>query len=302
MGIKFQCPNGHSLNVKSFLAGKRGVCPDCGVTFRIPSESMPSTRAEPIGGSADAVPEAVAARESAAVPHAAVAPGSPSNGHVGRPYQPASMVPVPAAPVAASPAYAPQPALPSGVPIPAAGAIPAARPAAPGVVPVGVPVGTPAPYGQPAALPAWCDPISESPHAIWYIRPPSGGQYGPARGDVMRNWLAEGRVSGDSLVWREGWTDWRSAGQVFPQLAGGPQHAAGPMPAAAAVPSAAVPSAAQASTAASSPADAAPRSTRTTARYSARKKSGSGLAIAALVGLVVVCVVLVGVLVVVLNR
>ena len=40
MGIKFRCPNGHKLNVKSFLAGKRGVCPDCGQTFRIPPEDL----------------------------------------------------------------------------------------------------------------------------------------------------------------------------------------------------------------------------------------------------------------------
>ena len=38
MGIRFRCPNGHKLNVKSFLAGKRGVCPDCGQTFRIPPD------------------------------------------------------------------------------------------------------------------------------------------------------------------------------------------------------------------------------------------------------------------------
>ena len=36
MGIKFHCPNGHKLNVKSFLAGKKGVCPKCGTKVRIP--------------------------------------------------------------------------------------------------------------------------------------------------------------------------------------------------------------------------------------------------------------------------
>ena len=37
MGIRFNCPNGHKLNVKEFLAGKRGVCPQCGAKFIIPS-------------------------------------------------------------------------------------------------------------------------------------------------------------------------------------------------------------------------------------------------------------------------
>src|SRR5215475_14289618 len=36
MGIRFFCPNGHKLNVKDHLAGKRGVCPQCGAKFTIP--------------------------------------------------------------------------------------------------------------------------------------------------------------------------------------------------------------------------------------------------------------------------
>ncbi len=39
MGIRFYCPNGHKLNVKAFLAGKRGICPDCDVKFIVPAES-----------------------------------------------------------------------------------------------------------------------------------------------------------------------------------------------------------------------------------------------------------------------
>ena len=34
----------------------------------------------------------------------------------------------------------------------------------------------------------------------------------------MRRWLTEGRVSSDSMVWREGWADWKLAGPVFPSL------------------------------------------------------------------------------------
>src|SRR5687767_8410491 len=39
MGIKFHCPKGHKLNVKAFLAGKKGVCPKCGTKVRIPLQS-----------------------------------------------------------------------------------------------------------------------------------------------------------------------------------------------------------------------------------------------------------------------
>ncbi len=37
MGIRFLCPNGHKLNVKSFLAGKRAICPDCGAKVVVPN-------------------------------------------------------------------------------------------------------------------------------------------------------------------------------------------------------------------------------------------------------------------------
>jgi hypothetical protein len=37
MGIRFSCPNGHKLNVKTFLAGKRAICPDCGAKVIVPS-------------------------------------------------------------------------------------------------------------------------------------------------------------------------------------------------------------------------------------------------------------------------
>jgi len=39
MGIRFYCPNGHKLNVKSFQAGRAGICPRCGARLQIPIES-----------------------------------------------------------------------------------------------------------------------------------------------------------------------------------------------------------------------------------------------------------------------
>ncbi|HCK40664.1 MAG TPA: hypothetical protein DHW22_03425 [Planctomycetaceae bacterium] len=37
MGIRFTCPKGHPLHVKEFLAGKRGICPECDTRFVIPA-------------------------------------------------------------------------------------------------------------------------------------------------------------------------------------------------------------------------------------------------------------------------
>ena len=39
MGVRFQCPGGHKLHVKAELAGKRGICPECGAKFVVPSFS-----------------------------------------------------------------------------------------------------------------------------------------------------------------------------------------------------------------------------------------------------------------------
>lgn len=40
MGIVAYCPNQHRVKVKEDLAGKKGVCPTCGVKFRIPYVSQ----------------------------------------------------------------------------------------------------------------------------------------------------------------------------------------------------------------------------------------------------------------------
>jgi hypothetical protein len=257
MGIKFNCPNGHKLNVKSFLAGKKGVCPHCGAKFRIPMEGGDDgdDRPAPAHGSNGTKPRAMAV----AAPTGAGVPAMPPFpvGGVSTPVTMPAAAPVMPMSTGAGPYGAPaMPMMPA----------PAAAPAMPLQMP-------------PMPSPALADAISEAPSASWYVRPPSGSQYGPARGDVMRKWIAEGRVSGDSLVWREGWPDWRTAGQVFPSLA-----TAGGV-----APSLPVP---------------APSPSPRTARIAAagkKKKGGSGLAIAALILLGIVCLALVGVLVYVVT-
>jgi hypothetical protein len=62
------------------------------------------------------------------------------------------------------------------------------------------------------------DPLAAAEDVVWYVHPPAGGQFGPAAPDVMRAWIVEGRIGADSLVWREGWREWQTAGDVFPQL------------------------------------------------------------------------------------
>ena len=234
MGIKFHCPQGHKLNVKSFLAGKKGVCPKCGTRVRIPTASEPGLD----DGAGDDDSDGGKPEAGPAGNGSAKAGGSQAVATVALP----SALPTPAT----------QPVMPVAAPtLP----IPATR----------LPE-------MPAAPQGVGDPIAEAPGAIWYVRPPSGGQFGPARGDVMRKWIAEGRVSSDSLVWREGWSDWQTAGKLFPNL----QSAAAPA-------------------AIAPPAGGVTRATRTASRNQS-KQAGGGLGVGLLIFLAFVCVALVAVL------
>lgn len=40
MGIVAFCPQGHRVKVKDQLAGRKGICPECGARFRIPESSQ----------------------------------------------------------------------------------------------------------------------------------------------------------------------------------------------------------------------------------------------------------------------
>ncbi|MEZ6088402.1 MAG: DUF4339 domain-containing protein [Pirellulaceae bacterium] len=52
-------------------------------------------------------------------------------------------------------------------------------------------------------------------NVVWYVRPPAGGQYGPADGTLMKQWISENRVPSAAYVWRDGWPQWRLASEVF---------------------------------------------------------------------------------------
>jgi hypothetical protein len=265
MGIKFHCPNGHKLNVKAFLAGKKGVCPKCGTRLRIPDSSEP-------GLGDDDADDSDTGRTPAGSTYRGPMPAPAATAAAIAPKVAESQLPKPApAPLNARPAAAPQAAPTVATPAPTV-PMPAAMP------------GPVAAAAVPAAIraPTPGDPIAEAPAAIWYVRPPSGGQFGPARGDVMRKWIAEGRVSSDSLVWREGWTDWQTAGKLFPNLQPASAPAATPSAAAAPVPTGIT------------------RAARTVSRYQAKKSGSGSMGVALLIFLAIACAGLIAVLVFVL--
>lgn len=61
--------------------------------------------------------------------------------------------------------------------------------------------------------------FSDDTEATWYVRPPSGGQYGPATTEILKQWISEGRVAASALLWREGWPQWRDASEALPEFA-----------------------------------------------------------------------------------
>lgn len=173
MGIRFLCPNGHKLNVKEFLAGKRGSCPHCNAKFLVPATSVDGPVAE---AHDEPVPSV-----------------SPVHSAMITPLDPSASVSKPA----------------SAMPFNAQG------------LPAGV---------LPAGRAGLSDPLAESGAANWYVRLSSGDQFGPAQADHMREWMKEDRIPGDSLVWREGWEEWKRADEVFPKFAPAPAPVPAPMP------------------------------------------------------------------------
>ena len=168
MGIKFRCPNGHKLNVKTHQAGKKGYCPKCKSRVDIP---LQSTRK----GKAEREAERLAAKSPAAVP---------SDG------------------------------------IGLTDTAPPPMPVATRIAPLEDRPTASLPTTPPAAT---TDPLAANPDLVWYVRSTNGNQFGPAKGELFRTWIQEGRVGTDSLVWQEGWDDWKQASEIFPQLAGPPE-------------------------------------------------------------------------------
>jgi hypothetical protein len=55
------------------------------------------------------------------------------------------------------------------------------------------------------------------PAAQWYVRPPNGNRYGPTDGVTIKQWIREGRVTRTTLLWRDGWAQWRDCDDIIPE-------------------------------------------------------------------------------------
>jgi hypothetical protein len=203
MGIRFYCPQGHKLNVKEFQAGRRGICPFCGEKILIPTQSSrPSSKEERQARRAGVEAMTIASIE----------PETPSGNATAESPSLAEQIAADQAQAASQNGLG---KILNDIPRFREGEAPTEPLETPNYPVSSSARQEPRPPGITQANP---DPLAESAEVVWYVRPPTGGQFGPATPEVIRGWLGEGRISGDTLVWREGWRDWREAAGVFPQL------------------------------------------------------------------------------------
>lgn len=59
--------------------------------------------------------------------------------------------------------------------------------------------------------------IAERPDLAWCLAVPGGTASEPMQADAMQAWLDCGRPTGDELVWRADWAEWRPIAAVFPE-------------------------------------------------------------------------------------
>lgn len=203
MGIRFYCPRGHKLNVKAELAGKIGICPECGQRMLIPFESTRESthkrKLERLAGlnrlDAAQTPESTDSDEATITIHQPAA----------NPYPAGAQIP-PDLP-------APDAEQVSASVSPAASAIDRSAAAA-GDEEAAFPFSAP----EPGATGIDANLLLADPNLVWYTRGTDNQSYGPVTNVVMKAWIKERRIGPTMLIWREGWSTWLEAKNVFPEL------------------------------------------------------------------------------------
>jgi DNA-directed RNA polymerase subunit RPC12/RpoP len=201
VGIRFRCHHcEHELNLKNFQAGRRARCPSCSGRFRVPTSSqdfsMPLEESEQELASTSLGTGQTSAGQAAANRGAADFELRQPSGQLG------SLAGAAPETGEAAGSSAAGEALRAIAEARTPNSEQGARQAAPGGL-----------EQLPRA-------IAEAPQAVWYVRPPSGGQYGPADGQVFFQWMKENRVARDALVWRDGWPQWQVAAEAFEETYG----------------------------------------------------------------------------------
>jgi hypothetical protein len=191
MGIVAFCPRGHRVKVKDELGGRKGICPECQVRFRIPpaGTELPVARVvslDPV--MAERLPRAEvlgsddllqAAGGSVQRDDGREAPESDGVGVDALP--PDAFEPLDFEPLDRDPAE-----------------------------------------GGASARPAALHPaIAERPELAWCVAVPGGEPSPPYDGPALQRWLDAGSATGEEVVWRADWPQWVPIRTVFPQFVPG---------------------------------------------------------------------------------
>lgn len=182
MGIVAYCPQGHRVKVKADLAGKKGLCPTCGMKFRIPHAGDEAR---------DRLSPLPLETPPAAGPAGATA------------WPTARIVSVDPAVVATLPR-----ALAAEGPTGAAAPVASGQPAFP-----------PSPFPAVPQRP-WHPAIAERPDLAWSIAQPGGEPSPSLSAEGMQAWLDAHQWTGEEYVWRADWPEWLPFRQVFADRVG----------------------------------------------------------------------------------
>ncbi len=79
----------------------------------------------------------------------------------------------------------------------------------------------PSAAAQPVATPISSQPAAPQPTQpdVWYVQTSDGTDYGPVSHADLAQWILEERIDSDCQLLQEGWSQWKWADDVFPQLA-----------------------------------------------------------------------------------
>jgi len=206
MGIEAYCPNGHRIKVKDSFAGKKGVCPTCGMKFRIPRETdqQEASPSKPVAGADVQTP----------LPSVAAAGTSPPLAQL-LSLDPRIVATLPRAVACNVAAYrGPQQpvAEPSDSPAwPAFDQQPKQSEASPHT------------ESRLEPEPAWNVPappdlhpaIADRTDLVWSIAFAGGEPTAPMSAESMQAWLDSQQPTGEEYVWRSDWPEWLPFGDVF---------------------------------------------------------------------------------------
>lgn len=192
MGIRFSCHIcNHGLHVKDFQAGKRGRCPQCNGSFRIPKKDSPYSIAiddwNPVATSttSSTASETKRSRSSGSIDYdtnVAVADRSERPQKSKKSESKATSSQTNSSQVNTSATTGQKTSNTNN--------------------------------GSSSPLPP---SLAKAGDANWFVRPPSGGQYGPASSSLLSDWILERRVTADSFLWYEGMAQWQLASVLVPE-------------------------------------------------------------------------------------